>query len=323
MWREQIQQSITDVDDAAQRLKLSPRVANAMARAAERFPIRITPYYFNLIDPDNPKDPVRRMVLPSPAELWRSPGESSDPLEECRFSPIPGLIHKYRNRVLILTTSTCAVHCRFCFRAHSGVNTDGTMSAAQLDRILHYIRKRRAIQEVVLSGGDPLMLSDDELSVLIDLISGIDHVELIRIHTRVPAVLPQRITPTLASLLRSKIPLWVVTHFNHACEMTSEASTHCALLVDAGIPLLNQSVLLRGINDSTRGIAELSMALVRNRIKPYYMHLLDIVSGTSHYSVSEFDARVMMSELSERLSGYAIPQFVREIPGKGCKTPLC
>ncbi len=322
MWREQIDGSIRDVRDAAQRLRLPPRVESGMARAATRYPILVTPYYFGLIDPENPRDPIRRMVLPSPAELWHGRDEIADPLEECRFCPASGLIHKYRNRVLILVTSVCAVHCRFCFRAHSGVTPSDGLSAAQFDRILGYIRKRRGIQEVILSGGDPLMMDDEELGVLIDLISGIDHVEVIRIHTRMPAVLPQRLTAGLAGILRRGKPVWVVAHFNHAVEMTGEAERGCAVLIDAGIPMLNQAVLLRGVNDSTRALMDLSGALVRNRIKPYYLHQLDKVAGAGHFAVDDMNARIMVSELAEKVSGYAVPTLVREIPGRSCKTVL-
>jgi lysine 2,3-aminomutase len=321
MWNDELTNSIRSPEAAAALLHLSGRSLKAIGRAAEQFPIIITPYYFDLIDPSNPKDPIRRQVIPSPGELWIMPGETRDPLNESSFSPEPGLIQKYRNRVLVQITGRCAVHCRFCFRKHLK-NTQSDLSLDDIIRIANYIRRRKAVQEIILSGGDPLMADDAYLDRVIGVFSELPYIEILRIHTRMPVVLPQRITSDLIQLLKRRFTPWIVTHFNHPRELTSEAIDACSRLIDNGIPVLNQSVLLRGINDNVKTLTDLCSSLVRSRIKPYYLHLLDPAPGTFHFRVSNGEAVRMVAEMQSRLAGYAIPLLVKDSPGAVGKRPV-
>jgi EF-P beta-lysylation protein EpmB len=314
-WKNQLTRSISTVEDLSERLDLSDRASKSLVRAAARFPIKISPYYFDLIDPDNIKDPIRRQVVPTPSELWRMPGEKPDPLKEKDYSPLTGLIHKYRNRVLITATSECAVHCRFCFRKHTKNLIKGYLSSDDLEKIYNYIERRRSIHEAILSGGDPLILSDDQINQILSRLALIKNISVIRIHTRIPAVLPSRITDSLASILSNYKPCWLVAHFNHPTEMTQAASESLNRLSRAGVALLNQTVLLHGVNDSVKTLTDLSYELIRCRVAPYYLHLLDPVPGASHFRISNQDALHLLHELQIRLPGYAVPRLVQEIAG--------
>jgi lysine 2,3-aminomutase len=314
MWHDALRNRISTPEELAAALHLSDRMKNSMRRAAERFPIAIPLYYLNLIDPLNPKDPIRRQIAPSPNEMFILPGESADPLRETSFQPEPGLVHKYRNRALIQVTSQCAVHCRFCFRKHAPAST-GNLSESRLKSIIAYIEKRKFIREIILSGGDPLMLDDAELANIIQRLQAIRSLEILRIHTRMPVVLPERITDALIYALKGKLTCWIVTHFNHPREINRESISATAKFVDAGIPMLNQTVLLRGVNDHLKILADLCNSLVRIRIKPYYMHVLDPAPGTSHFRISENDAILIAAGLSSKVSGYAAPLLAKDIPG--------
>jgi lysine 2,3-aminomutase len=323
MWQDELKDCIRSIDQIDAELSLGPRRRKSIISAAARFPIVITKYYWNLVDLSDPRDPIRRQIIPSPSEQWIVPGEHLDPLKEKFYSPEAGLIHKYRNRALVLLTSCCAVHCRFCFRKHFKQNNEPEqLTPEQIERIIRYLQKRRAIKEIVISGGDPLMLADEELGSFIERLNSIPHLEIVRIHTRMPVVLPSRITPELIQTLKSRLTCWIVTHFNHPNELSPDSIEACARFTDNGIPVLNQTVLLRGINDEVKVLVDLNQSMIRHRIRPYYLHVLDPVPGTSHFRVDIKDAVQIINSVSGHLSGYAVPILVQDRPGQSGKYRL-
>ncbi len=252
-------------------------------------------------------------------ELHVRDDEKADPLEEFRWCPVPGLIHKYPGRVLMLVTNQCAVHCRFCFRRTSLRDLDCCHGNEQLDPMIGYMAAHASIREIILSGGDPLVLPDKTLKLIIERITKISHIETVRIHTRIPVVLPFRITKSLITILRSGPTCWMVIHVNHSKELTPEMKLACSNLVDKGIPLLSQTVLLHGINDRVVELERLFSTLIQWRVKPYYLHLLDHAPGTSHFRVSENIAKQLIQELQSQLPGYAVPRLVRDLPDSPSK----
>ncbi|MBN1357119.1 KamA family radical SAM protein [bacterium] len=308
------------LNEIGRTLNLTADDMEPLEQAHVRFPVRITPGLLARIDPSDPLDPIRRQFIPSPEELIRADHESADPLNETKSSPVSGLIHKYPGRVLILTSCRCPVHCRFCFRKTNLPRSLTGLSGSELDRIADYIRNDCSIHEAIFSGGDPLMCSDPELGALVELMSTIPHIETVRVHTRVPVVWPERITDGLVRILTSGKPLWVVLHINHSLELDDSSRDAIRRLADTGIPLLNQAVLLRGVNDDAAVLADLSRTLIRNRVHPYYIHFLDPVLGTAHFAVSLAKARRLIRILREILPGFAVPRLVRDLPGKHSKT---
>ncbi len=280
--------------------------------------MRINPYYLSLIR--SAGDPLWKQAVPDIAEL-RDFLETDDPLTEEKQSPVPGLIHRYPDRVVFLVSSRCAVFCRHCMRkrkvGHPFVVTEKTIR----DGIL-YIRENRAVRDVILSGGDPLLLEDEPLRDILEQIHGISHVETIRIHTRVPCTLPQRITPELAGMLKRFHPLFINTHFNHPDEITPEATLACSRLADAGIPLGCQTVLLKGVNDRPEIMVRLMRKLLSIRVRPYYIHQGDLVRGTGHFHTSVSKGLEIMAALRGHVSGMAVPQYMIDLPGGGGKIPL-
>jgi EF-P beta-lysylation protein EpmB len=298
--------------------------AEAAAAAADRFPLRVTRHWLSLSDPRDPGDPILRQILPSDAELHETDGFADDAVGDLapRHHAAPGLVHKYPGRALLVATSLCAVNCRFCFRrAYPYDELRGERPA--LGAALRTIAQDASIREVILSGGDPLALTDRALDGLLRRIEAISHVRRIRVHSRLPVVLPERVTDGLLRVLeRRRLPLWLVLHTNHPRELSPEVRGACARLRGASVPLLNQSVLLRGVNDDAAVLADLCESLVDLGVKPYYLHLLDRVRGTAQFEVDEARARALHRELRRRVSGIALPALVRDVAGEPSKTPL-
>jgi lysine 2,3-aminomutase len=296
----------------------------ALAAVAARYAVAITPAVAELIDPADSNDPIARQFVPSAAELDLRPEELADPIGDAAHSPVEGIVHRYRDRVLLTPVHVCAVYCRFCFRREA-VGPQGTrpLSPKALARALDYIRAQPAIWEVILTGGDPLVLSPRRLGGIVQALAAIDHVKVIRIHTRVPAVAPERITEALAAALRPPgKALFVVLHANHARELTPDARKACSRLVDAGIPMLSQSVLLRGVNDDAAALETLMRAFVETRIKPYYLHHPDLAPGTAHLRTGIAQGQALMRRLRGDVSGLCQPTYVLDIPGGAGKSPI-
>jgi lysine 2,3-aminomutase len=295
----------------------------ALAAVAERYAVAITPAVAELIDTADPDDPIARQFIPDPAELMVRPEELADPIGDDVHSPVEGVVHRYPDRVLLKLVHVCPVYCRFCFRREMvGPRGRGTLSPRKLEAALEYIRAQDRIWEVILTGGDPLVLAARRVRAVMRQLAAIDHVKIIRVHTRVPVVAPALITPELARALRSQAQAtYVVLHINHARELTQQARAACAQLVDAGIPLLSQTVLLKGVNDAPATLAELFRALVENRIKPYYLHHADLAPGTGHLRTTIADGQRLMRALRGTLSGLCQPTYVLDIPGGAGKVP--
>jgi lysine 2,3-aminomutase len=297
--------------------------AGAADDVARVYAVALTPHLARLIDPDDPDDPIARQFIPDRRELDTAPDELADPIGDDAHAPVPGIVHRYPDRVLLLPTLICPVYCRFCFRREKVGQADGgVLSPEQLDGALRYIAAHPAIGEVILSGGDPLAMSDRRLGHILDRLARIDHVATIRIHSRVPVADPARITPALAALLSRGKPVWLVIHCNHARELAPPAAAALARLRRAGIPLLAQTVLLRGVNDNADTMADLMRALIRHRVKPYYLHHADLAPGTAHFRTSIAAGRALMRDLRGRVPGIALPSYVLDIPGGFGKAPL-
>jgi lysine 2,3-aminomutase len=292
-----------------------------IATAAVRFPLAITPYYAGLIRRANDTDPIFRLAVPQATELVEKSFHSLDPLGEGKHSPVTGLIRRYPDRALLLVSSTCATYCRHCDRKRIAGQQEGTLTATELRRALTWLARHPEIRDVILSGGDPLTLGDEVLSNILSRLRAIPHLEIIRIHTRTPVTLPQRITPTLVRMLRRFQPLWINTQFNHPRELAPEACAALARLADAGFPLGNQSVLLRGVNDSAAVLGELFRGLVRNRVRPYYLFQCELVRGVEHFRVPTKRGLTIMAQLRRHLSNMALPTYVLDTPAAG-KIPL-
>lgn len=296
----------------------------ALADVAERFAIAVTPEMAQLIDASDPNDPIARQFVPSAAELAPDPDARPDPLDEARLSPVPGLVHRYPDRVLLKLTHTCPVYCRFCFRREVvGPGGEAPLVGEALDAALAYIRARPQIFEVIFTGGDPLMLSPRRIAEVTQALAAIGHVKVLRWHSRVPVVDPQRITPELVAALKAPgKAVYVVLHANHPRELTPAAAAACARLIDAGVPMLSQSVLLKGVNDDAETLAALMRGFVANRIKPYYLHHMDLAPGTRHFRTSIAEGQALMRALRGRISGLAQPAYVLDIPGGAGKVPI-
>lgn len=320
-WRWQMRHRIRTVDQLAETftgLVLPPGVR----RAAEAFPLAITPYYASLIQRLDETDPIFRMAVPQPLELFDPPFLKEDPLEEDEDMPVPGLVHRYPDRALLIATSTCAMYCRHCTRKRVAGQRESAVGPQRLANQVAYLRAHPEIKDVVVSGGDPFTLTTEMLERILAAVRSVPSVEVIRIGTRTPVTLPMRVDDALVSMLRRYQPVWVNTHFNHPVELTPAAIAACARLVDAGIPVGNQSVLLKGVNDDPRVMEELLRRLVRNRIRPYYLYQCDLVRGVEHFRTPLSRGLQLMEYLRGRVSGFAIPTFVVDLPGGGGKIPL-
>jgi lysine 2,3-aminomutase len=282
----------------------------------------ITPYYLSLIDPDNPYCPIRRQSIPTIAETHKVAADLLDPLHEDQDSPVPGLTHRYPDRVLFLITDKCSMYCRHCTRRRFAGQRDAESSKDNIQLAIDYIARTKQIRDVLLSGGDALLVSDEMLESIIQRIYAIPHVEVIRIGTRVPVVCPQRITDNLVNMLKKYHPIWINTHFNHSKEITPEAAEACAKLANAGIPLGNQSVLLRGINDCVHVMKRLVHDLLKIRVRPYYIYQCDLSVGIEHFRTPVAKGIEIIESLRGHTSGYAVPTFVVDAPGGGGKIPV-
>jgi len=301
---------------------MGPDTREAVRAACKRFPLAVTPYYLSLFDPTDPRDPLRRMVVPSAAEIAPSAAASDDPIGEQEHSPLPGVIRRYPDRAVLLVSGSCPAVCRHCTRRILGRGRVVPLDREGLEAALAYLARRPEIRDVILSGGDPLVLEDAELDRILAAVRSVPTVEVVRVATRAPVTLPMRVTDGLARTLARHGPLYVVTQFNHPREVTAEAAAALARLADAGIPLLNQSVLLRGVNDAPAVIEELCRAMLRNRVRPYYLFMCDLVAGTEHFRTSLATGVEIMDHLRGRLSGPAIPQLVVDLPGGKGKVPI-
>jgi len=294
----------------------------ALEQIAARYAVAITPAIASLIDPSDPHDPIARQFVPDARELQSHPEELRDPIGDAAHSPVEGIVHRYPDRVLLKLVNACAVYCRFCFRREMVGPGRGGLSGAALAAALDYIRTTPQIWEVILTGGDPLAASPRRLKDVTARLAAIRHVKVIRVHTRVPIAAPERVSPALIRALRSDKATFVVVHANHPRELTRKARAACARFIDAGIPVLSQSVLLRGVNDDVETLGALMRALVECRIKPYYLHHADLAPGTAHLRTSIAEGQTLMRALHGRHSGLCQPAYVLDIPGGYGKSPI-
>jgi lysine 2,3-aminomutase len=322
-WHWQLKHRITSVEQL-QRLMptLTPEEYAGTALANQKLALAITPYFFNLIDPSDELCPIRWQVIPRIEETHTAPWEMSDPCGEDSHSPVPGLVHRYPDRVLFLVTDRCAAYCRYCTRSRLVSNATGYDFHPEFDRQIEYIQNNPSVRDVLLSGGDPLLFSDDKLNHLLSRLRAIPHIEFIRIGTRIPIFLPQRITVGLCEMLKKHHPLFVSIHSNHPRELTTEVREALGRLADAGIPLGNQSVLLRNVNDTTEVAKAHVQKLLMCRVKPYYLYQCDLVAGSAHLRASVRTGLEIMENLRGHTTGYAVPQYVIDAPGGGGKVPV-
>ena len=321
-WKWQVRNRVETLEDLKKYLTLTKEEEEGISESLKTLRMAITPYYLTLIDSENPHCPVRRQAVPSIQELYRSPADLLDPLHEDEDSPVPGLTHRYPDRVLLLITDQCSMYCRHCTRRRFAGQSDSIMPSERIEKALEYIEKTPEVRDVLLSGGDALLVSDDRLEYIIKRLRAIEHVEIIRIGSRTPVVMPQRITPELCAMLKKYHPVWLNTHFNHPNEITPESSRACAMLADAGVPLGNQSVLLRGVNDCTHVMKRLVHGLVKMRVRPYYIYICDLSMGLEHFRTPVSKGIEIIESLRGHTSGYAVPTFVVDAPGGGGKTPV-
>ena len=293
-----------------------------LEEVAARYATAITPAMAALITPGDPADPIALQYIPDAAELIIAPHELEDPTADAPFTPVKGVVHRYPDRALLKPLLACPVYCRFCFRREKVGPDGGLLTEAELQEAFAWFEGNAAIREVILTGGDPLMLSARRLGEILGRLAGMAHIETLRIHTRVPVADPARVTGALVAAMRQTKPVFIAVHANHAREFTPDAAGALARLAEAGVPLLGQTVLLRGVNDAAPALEALLRAMIRNRIKPYYLHSLDPAPGTARFQVPEHDGLALMAALRGRLPGYALPFFVRETPMGGGKKPV-
>ena len=320
-WRWQLSHRLNTLEELSQVIHLTPEEIAGIS-AKDRFRLDITPYFASLMDPDDPACPIRRQIVPTGRELQGFTSMMADSLAEDAHSPVPGLVHRYPDRVLMLVTTQCASYCRYCTRSRIVGDPLANFSRSDYDRQIEYLERTPQVRDVLLSGGDPLILPLKILEMLLARLRAIPHIEIIRIGTRVPVFLPQRINEELVSMLRKYHPLWMNLHFNHPKEITPEVRRAVALLADAGIPLGNQSVLLAGVNDCPHIMRALVHELVKNRIRPYYLYQCDLVEGAGHFRTPVAKGIEIMEALRGHTSGYAIPTYVIDAPGGGGKIPI-
>ncbi len=321
-WRWQLRNALTSEADLSRAVRLGDRERRGLALAAGRSRVAATPYYASLMDPGHPSCPVRMQIIPSPAEAESAPGDLRDPLGESAQSPVRSVVHRYRDRALLLASDRCAVYCRHCTRRRLTLGGETAIDRAAVAEAIAWVRSHPEIRDVIVSGGDPLVLSDERLEEILSALRAIPHVRILRVATRAPAACPMRIDGALAAMLRRHAPLFVVTHFNHPKECTDEARRACETLVDHGVPVENQTVLLRGVNSSARILRDLFERLLAFRVRPYYLHQGDVAQGTGHFR-TPLDAGVaILEELRGRTSGLAIPHLAVDLPGGGGKVTL-
>lgn len=321
-WKWQLRHRVEGLDELKRYITLSPAEEEGVAQCLHSLRMAITPYYLSLIDFDDPNDPIRKQCIPTALELDVAAHDLADPLHEDGDSPVPRLTHRYPDRVLMLVTDQCAMYCRHCTRRRFAGATDSTTPITILDQQIEYIRKHPEVRDVLLSGGDVLTLSDERLENILMRLREIPHVEIVRIGSRIPVVMPQRVTPALCEMLKKYHPVWLNTHFNHPDEITAEAVKACAMLADAGIPLGNQSVLLAGVNDCTHVMRKLVHELVKIRVRPYYIYQCDLSRGLEHFRTPVAKGIEIIESLRGHTSGFCVPTFVVDAPGGGGKIPV-
>jgi len=321
-WGWQLKNRITTIDQLEQLIALTPEERRGCAFANEKLALAITPYFFNLIDREDPDCPIRRQVIPREDEMFVAPDELADSLGEDEHSPVPGLVHRYPDRVLFLVTDRCAAYCRYCTRSRLVSNAQDYNFHPEFEQGLRYIESHPEVRDVLLSGGDPLLLADRKLEYLLSRLRAIKHVEFIRIGSRIPVFLPQRITPELCEIFKKYGPVWMSIHVNHPRECTEALKAACDRLAFAGVPLGNQSVLLRGVNDDVEVTRSLIHRLLQMRVRPYYLYACDLITGSAHFRTDVRKGIEIIRGLRGHTTGYAIPQFVIDAPGGGGKVPI-
>ena len=321
-WHWQMRNRIRTLDRLEWMLELTDAERAALGQGGDLLPMAITPYYMSLLDAQDPQQPLRRTMIPVQKEFLRSPGEADDPLGEDDHSPAPGIVHRYPDRILFLVHDHCAAYCRYCTRSRVVGQGELQPNKARLQEGLDYIRRTPRIRDVLLSGGDPLTISDDRLDWLLGELRSIPHVQFVRIGTMVPVVMPQRITSALVKMLRKHHPLWLSIHFTHPDECTPEVVRACRRLADAGIPLGSQMVLLKGVNDSVPVMKDLLHRQLMMRVRPYYLYQCDPISGSAHFRTTVQEGLELMRGLRGHTTGYAVPTYVIDAPGGGGKIPL-
>jgi lysine 2,3-aminomutase len=321
-WQWQLQYRIRDLATVRRMIRLTTEEEKALELGGEMLPMAVTPHYMGLVSPNDPDQALRRSMIPTVYELRRCSGEADDPLGEEHQSPIPGLVHRYPDRVLLLATDFCSAYCRYCTRSRVVGHGAITPGVRRLRMIFDYIRSKPQIRDVLVSGGDPLTLSDERLEFILANLRAIPHVEIIRLGTKVPVVLPQRVTPRLTRMLRKYHPLWMSLHFTHPDECCYETAKACAMLADAGIPLGSQTVLLRGMNDTPEVMRRLMHSLMKMRVKPYYIYQCDPITGSEHFRTPVAKGVELIRSLRGHTSGYAVPTYVIDAPGGGGKIPV-
>jgi len=321
-WTWQVRNRVETLDQLKALMTLTEEEEEGVKKSLATLRMAITPYYMSLIDPNNPNCPVRKQAIPTGAEVHQAEADLLDPLHEDEDSPTPGLTHRYPDRVLFLITDMCSMYCRHCTRRRFAGQKDAETPSERIQKAIDYIAATPQVRDVVLSGGDALMISDKMLESIISRLRDIPHVEIIRIGSRTPVVCPQRITDGLVNMLKKYHPIWLNTHFNHPDEITPEATEACAKLANVGVPLGNQSVLLAGINDSTKIMKDLMHGLVKMRVRPYYIYQCDLSMGLEHFRTPVSKGIEIIENLRGHTSGYAVPTFVVDAPGGGGKIPV-
>lgn len=321
-WKWQLKNRITKLEQLEQYFELSADERAGCLFANKKLALAITPYFLNLIDPNDPEDPIRKQVVPRAGETETAPEELLDPVGEENTKPVEGIVHRYPDRVLFLVTDRCAAYCRYCTRSRLVSNAQDYNFHPEFNSGLEYIRAHPEIRDVLLSGGDPLLLSDNKLDYLLGELRKIPHVEFIRIGSRIPVFLPQRITPELCEIFKKHGPIWMSIHVNHPNECSHELHEACKQLAFAGVPLGNQSVLLKGVNNDSKVMQSLIHRLLMMRVRPYYLYQCDLITGSAHLRTDPREGIEIIRSLRGHTTGYAIPQFVIDAPGGGGKIPI-
>lgn len=321
-WRWQLRHRITSFEQLREIIELTPEEIEGIKHSKGRLALAVTPYFASLMDPVNANCPIRRQAVPRIEEVHLSKSEMVDPLGEDKHSPVPGLVHRYPDRVLLLVTDQCAVYCRYCTRRRLVGSNERSITEGNFEEVLKYLKSHRKVRDVLISGGDPLLLENERLEEILSRLRALPHIEILRIGTRVPVTLPQRITGGLVRMLKKYHPLMISIHFTHPKEITESVRRACNELADAGLPLGSQTVLLKGINDKPHIMKKLVQELLKIRVRPYYIYQCDLVMGTGHFRTSIAAGIQIMEKLRGHTTGYAVPTYVVDTPGGGGKIPL-
>jgi lysine 2,3-aminomutase len=321
-WRWQLRHRITTLEQLKEIIDLTPEETEGIRHSKGRLALAVTPYFASLMDPTNPNCPIRRQAIPRIEEIRLSKSEMVDPLGEDSHSPVPGLVHRYPDRVLLLVTDQCAVYCRYCTRRRLVGSSERSITQGNFEEVLKYLKSHRKVRDVLLSGGDPLLLENERLEEMLSRLRALPHIEVLRIGTRVPVTLPQRITGGLVRILKKYHPLMISIHFTHPKEITDQVRRACSELADGGFPLGSQTVLLKGINDKPYIMKKLVQELLKIRVRPYYIYQCDLAMGTEHFRTSVATGIQIMEKLRGHTTGYAVPTYVVDAPGGGGKIPL-